>query len=92
MGDNTSVIAVTIIENILHNCKYKDDGCQATSSWAKLDQHHDQCPYRSVPCPYHTKHSTPLNGLVKHCTQEHGSKFNQVPVQIGGFVKIGNGG
>jgi hypothetical protein len=49
MGQGKSLLAVTVIENIEHCCKFDD--CEYSSPLAELDEHEKLCSQRTVSCP-----------------------------------------
>jgi len=79
MGQATSTIAVTIIENIDHNCKFEDDGCQVRVSLAQLTSHQTACPFRRVLCPK-CDDRFPVNGLMKLIEDDHEIKIIPAPL------------
>ena len=57
MGQHRSLLAVAVIENILHNCKYQE--CEEVFKLENLQEHEKVCEHRSfstnlvqVPVPY----------------------------------------
>ena len=65
MGQDKSLLAVTILENIEHECSI--DGCEETLSFEDLGNHVRDCEHRVVRCPYAGCVKTmPLMDLMKH--------------------------
>jgi len=50
MGNNKSILAGTIIDNIEHKCKFED--CDESFRLPDLDKHEETCPHRIVSCPH----------------------------------------
>jgi len=67
MGVATSVLAVTVIENIPHPCQFQIYGCQETCSLGTLLSHQAACRFRTVKCPnVKCDQRVPLSELVNH--------------------------
>jgi len=65
MGPDKSLLAVTIIENIDHECRM--DGCEETLSFKDLGNHMRDCEHRMVRCPRADCDKTmPLMHLLGH--------------------------
>jgi len=65
MGPNKSLLAVTIMENIDHECRI--DGCEETISYEELGNHMRDCEHRMVRCPCAGCGETmPLMELMRH--------------------------
>jgi len=52
MGEHTSLLAVAVIEIVLHNCKFEDEGCEEVFKLENLPEHEKICKHRIVSCPY----------------------------------------
>jgi len=65
MGNNMSILAGTIIDNIEHQCKFED--CDQSFLLTDLEKHEEACPHRTVFClhPSCTK-EIPLSKLQNH--------------------------
>ena len=50
MGNGKSLLAVTVIENIEHKCRFVE--CEELFALDKLDAHEKICQHRIVKCPY----------------------------------------
>ena len=69
MGQDKSLLAVTILENIDHECSI--DGCEETLSFEDLGNHVRDCEHRVVRCPYAGCVKTmPLMDLMKHLSKK----------------------
>jgi len=65
MEQGTSTLAVTVIENIEHQCDH--EGCDQTFSLADLPSHLSRCSHRSVKCPgLDCSARLPLSSLHNH--------------------------
>jgi len=65
MEQGTSTLAVTVIENIEHQCDH--EGCDLTFSLADLPSHLSRCNHRSVKCPgLDCSARLPLSSLHNH--------------------------
>jgi hypothetical protein len=49
MNKNTSILAVTVIENIEHACKF--EGCEVRTPLAGVEEHMRSCAFKIVACP-----------------------------------------
>jgi len=69
MGHGTSTLAVTVIENIEHQCD--NDGCDLTFSLSELSSHMSRCGHRKVKCPGpHCSAWMPLSSFLDHVTTD----------------------
>ena len=50
IGNNKSIVAVALIENILHGCKF--DGCGEEHPLNTIENHEKYCYHRTVTCPH----------------------------------------
>ena len=50
MGVGKSLLAVSVLENIEHECKFDD--CNENFALAELENHETSCRHRTVGCPY----------------------------------------
>jgi len=65
MGTGKSLLALRIIENIRHRCKFNH--CQESFDLAKLVQHEQICVHRIVSCPdSDCNYQVPLSKLKDH--------------------------
>jgi len=83
MGNNKSLLAVAVIENILHDCKFNE--CKETFSLNEIEEHEKLCKHRFVSCPYYLKcgQSVPLLNLFSHL--DTGCCFNKTPKAVNGY-------
>jgi len=83
MGDNKSLVAVAVIENILHDCKFAE--CEEKISLNQIEEHEKVCKHRVVPCPNYLQcvQSVPLSKLLAHL--ENGCSFNKTPLVVNGY-------
>jgi len=82
-GDNKSLLAVAVIENILHDCKFVN--CEEKLSLNQIGEHEKVCKHRVVSCPYYLKcvENVPLTKLTAHL--ETGCCFNKTPRVVNGY-------
>jgi len=65
MGNGKSLVAITVIENIDHKCKFVE--CEELFAVEKLDAHEKICRYRTVKCPASScKAEIALSNLLDH--------------------------
>jgi len=65
MESGTSTLAVTVIENIEHQCEH--EGCDLTFSLTDLHTHMSRCGHRKFKCPGHACSSwLPLSSFLDH--------------------------
>jgi len=85
MGDNKSLLAVAVIENILHDCKFVN--CEEKLSLNQIGEHEKVCKHRVVSCPYYLKcvESVPLSKLTAHLETKTDCCFNKTPAVINGY-------
>jgi len=86
MESGTSTLAVTVIENIEHQCDY--EGCDLTFSLTDLPSHMSRCSHRKVKCPgFDCSAWLPLSSFLDHiitcCLGRAGIKLcTEMPVFI----------
>jgi len=79
MGNSRSLLAVAIIENIEHKCKF--GGCEEVFPVDKLGEHVKTCKYRTVSCPHDLCDvEIELSKLLVHVKK--GCSYNRVPAVI----------
>lgn len=49
MGNNKSILAVAVIDSVLHDCKFYE--CEEEFPLNRIEQHEKVCNYRIVACP-----------------------------------------
>ena len=65
MGTGKSLLAVTIIENVDHKCKFVD--CEELFAMDKLENHEKVCKHRTVHCPHEScNEKVVLSKLLEH--------------------------
>jgi len=83
MGHGTSILAVTVIENIPHSCEFQIYGCQVSCSIVSLPTHQATCVYRAVKCPnFNCVERVPLTLLAEHTLRRciHNGTFYSTPL------------
>ena len=102
MGDNKSLLAAVVIENVLHDCKFVE--CEQELPLEKIEEHEKGCKHRIVCCPYYTTSPftrcgkmVPLSKLLDHlCEESNTCSRVKKPILVGGsLVTLGcsvNGG
>jgi len=80
MGNNKSILAVAVIENILHDCKFAE--CEQKYPLDKIEQHEKNCKHRIVSCPYYSDctEKVPLPKLLNHLEMTCSS--NKIPIVV----------
>eukprot|EP00092_Neocalanus_flemingeri_P029654 GFUD01032200.1.p1 GENE.GFUD01032200.1~~GFUD01032200.1.p1 ORF type:complete len:222 (-),score=40.99 GFUD01032200.1:60-698(-) len=87
MGDGKSLLAVLVIENIDHECKY--DYCEEVLGFDKLEDHEKQCKHRIVSCPkVSCREMIPLSKLMEHLGKKT-CTYKAVPKVIDNTSKSG---
>ena len=82
MGENKSLVAVKILEKILHDCKFV--GCEEEDTLQDIEQHEKNCEYRLVACPnIGCDQIVPLSKLSNHL-QIMPCSFNSSPLLLFG--------
>eukprot|EP00092_Neocalanus_flemingeri_P097131 GFUD01123732.1.p1 GENE.GFUD01123732.1~~GFUD01123732.1.p1 ORF type:complete len:317 (-),score=55.45 GFUD01123732.1:68-1018(-) len=90
MGDGKSLLALTVIDNIEHNCKFVD--CEEIFAVDKLEGHEKICKRRTVTCPHNNcSEKIALSKLLDHLNKETCSS-NLIPTVIASFSKLGRVG
>jgi len=81
MGQGKSLLAVAVIENIEHPCKY--DSCSLSLPLPVLESHEARCPHRTVSCPDgDCRSKVPLARLVSHLSQSEYCCADSAPTQL----------
>ena len=82
VGENKSLLAITVIEKVLHNCKFNE--CQYESTLQEIEQHEESCEHRVVACPKYGQcgQKVPLSKLLDHLHSKPCTN-NSVPIVIG---------
>jgi len=80
MGNNRSLLAIAVIENIEHECKFA--ACEEVFPVDKLGEHAKICKHRTVACPQDLCNiEFDLSKLLDHV--QNGCSYNGVPTVIG---------
>jgi len=88
MGNGKSLLAVTVIENIDHKCKFAE--CEELFAKDKLEAHENICKFRIVKCPYSSCGvEVALSKLVDHLGQQNTCCLSSVPTVIPTSSKTG---
>lgn len=66
MGNNKCLVAITIIEKILHDCKFEE--CEEKFCLDNIEKHEKSCKHRVVACPEYLNCAVkmPLSNLLAH--------------------------
>ena len=83
LGRSTSLLAITVIEQIPHRCEFEPQGCSARLALPHLKAHITNCPYRLVKCPnFSCPKKVPLAMLAEHTLKIciHNGTFYDVPL------------
>jgi len=81
VGDNKSLVALAVIENILHDCKFAE--CEEEFPLKDIEEHEKICEHRFVACPYYGQcdEMVALSKLVDHLSKNACSS-NRVPLKV----------
>jgi len=83
LGRSTSLLAVTVIEQIPHRCEFESQGCSARLALPHLKAHISNCPHRLVRCPnFSCPEKVPLAMLAEHTLKRciHNGTFFDAPL------------
>jgi len=66
VGDNKSLVAVAVIERVLHDCKFVE--CEKEFALEHIEEHENNCKHRFVACPYYYQcdQRVPLSKILEH--------------------------
>ena len=65
--NNTNTLLASIIEEILHKCKFSHLGCKVKMKLNKIVEHEKKCSNRTVKCPYKKcQEIVKLKEILKH--------------------------
>ena len=79
MGDNKSLVAVKLIERILHDCKFVE--CEEEFPLNEIDEHEKICKHRDVTCPHsQCVLKVPLSKLLAYLESNHFCRTPKVAV------------
>ena len=51
-ADSTNSVVASLIEQVNHECQFRDQGCEARMLLRDLELHESKCPERTIVCPY----------------------------------------
>jgi len=87
MGDNKSLVAIAVIEKILHDCQFVD--CNDEHSLAYIEQHEKYCFHRLVACPYYGECDArvPLAKIMDHLEKKPCSAGLLSEIESAGIAK-----
>ena len=83
LGRSTSLLAITVIEQIPHRCEFELQGCMVRLALSNLKAHVTNCPYRLVKCPnFSCPKKVPLAMLAEHTLKIciHNGTFYDTPL------------
>lgn len=83
LGRSTSLLALTVIQQIPHPCQFEPQGCDARLALSNLEAHAAICPHRLVTCPNATcSLQVPLATLAEHTLERciHKGTFLDTPL------------
>jgi len=83
LGRSTSLLAVTVIEQIPHRCEFESQGCSARLALPHLKAHISNCPHRLVRCPnFSCPEKVSLAMLAEHTLKRciHNGTFYGAPL------------
>ena len=83
LGRSTSLLALTVIQQIPHPCEFEPQGCDARLALSNLEAHSAICPHRLVTCPNATcSLQVPLATLAEHTLERciHKGTFLDTPL------------
>jgi len=87
MGAGKSLLAITVIENIDHKCKFVE--CEELFALDKLAAHEKICEHRIVRCPHSLcTVEVALSKLLEHLGEKTCS-YNSEPILIESYIKAG---
>jgi len=87
MGDNKSLVAIAVIEKILHDCQFVD--CNDEYSLAYIEQHEKYCHHRLVACPCYVECDArvPLSKIMDHLEKKPCSTGLLSVIESAGIAK-----
>ena len=89
MGDNKSLLAIAVIENILHECKYIE--CGEKFPLDNIDEHEKDCKHRVVACPvYDCDVRVSLSNLLNHLERSPDCCQSKTPLVVDGSPETRN--
>jgi len=83
MGDHKSLLAVAVIEKILHECKFVE--CKQKWPLDYIDEHEKLCKHRVVACPdIDCVQRVPLSKLLAHLETSLDCSYDRTPLDVDG--------
>jgi len=67
MGQGQSLLALTVIKNVQHECGHQ--GCNVKLNFDEVKEHEEKCTWRLIPCPgmgLFCKANTPVGNVLNH--------------------------
>merc|ERR1719341_2983159 len=67
MGQGQSLLALTVIKNVQHECGHQ--GCSVKFNLDQIKEHEEKCTWRLIPCPgmgLFCKANTPVGNVLNH--------------------------
>jgi len=85
VGDNKSLVAVAIIEKILHDCKFVQ--CEEEFALEEIEEHEKHCEHRVVACPYYEEcdQRVSLSKLLEHLERKPCGR-RRAPIVVNEYV------
>ena len=83
MGQGQSLLALTVIKNVQHECGHQ--GCNVKLNFGEIKEHEEKCIWRLIPCPgmgINCTAKTPLCNVVNHA--EVCPDCNWPPIRVDG--------
>jgi len=83
MGDHKSLLAIAVIEKILHDCKFV--GCEEKFPLNNIEEHEKVCKHRVVACPdLSCVQRMPLSKLLAHLGTSLDCSYDRTPLEVDG--------
>ena len=77
-----SLLAITVVENIRHRCRFEADGCKVKVPLTEVKEHRKSCSFRPVACPSHLcKIKVPFEHVVDHILNKCKHSFGKWDVK-----------
>ena len=89
MGQGKSLLALTVIKNVLHECRHQ--GCNVKLNLDEIKQHEETCVWRPIPCPGRDsdcKADIPLCNMLSHVQGCAGCTWLGIRVAEEGIVLL----
>jgi len=88
MGQGQSLLALTVIENVQHECGHQ--GCGMKLNLDKIKEHEETCDWRLIPCPgrgFECNAMTPLCNVITHARGCPGCRWPEIQASVEGRVE-----